>query len=246
MKKRFITALPVFNEVTTVNEVLDEVLKHSPDVLVVDDGSTDGTAELLQQRNDIILVQHEQNQGYGAALNTAFQYAIEHEYSILVTVDCDGQHEPQRIMQFVETCEDSQVDIVSGSRYFKKFDADSEAPEQRRKINQTITAVINEHLGFGITDAFCGFKAYRVAALRTLEITEKGYAMPLELWVQAACKELDVIEVAVPLIYLDESRSFGGDLDDGATRLNYYYEVLNRSFAALPSNCEKLQNERVG
>ncbi len=246
MKKRFITALPVFNEVTTVNEVLDEVLKHSPDVLVVDDGSTDGTAELLQQRDDIILVQHEQNQGYGAALNTAFQYAIEHEYSILVTVDCDGQHEPQRIMQFVETCEDSQVDIVSGSRYFKKFDADSEAPEQRRKINQTITAVINEHLGFGITDAFCGFKAYRVAALRTLEITEKGYAMPLELWVQAACKELDVIEVAVPLIYLDESRSFGGDLDDGATRLNYYYEVLNRSFAALPSNCEKLQNERVG
>ena len=149
-------------------------------------------------------------------------------------------------MQFVETCEDLQVDIVSGSRYFKKFDADSEAPEQRRKINQTITAVINEHLGFGITDAFCGFKAYRVAALRTLEITEKGYAMPLELWVQAACKELDVIEVAVPLIYLDESRSFGGDLDDGATRLNYYYEVLNRSFAALPSNCEKLQNERVG
>ena len=246
MKKRFITALPVFNEVTTVNEVLDEVLKHSPDVLVVDDGSTDGTVELLQQRDDIILVQHEQNQGYGAALNTAFQYAIEHEYSILVTVDCDGQHEPQRIMQFVETCEDSQVDIVSGSRYFKKFDADSEAPEQRRKINQTITAVINEHLGFGITDAFCGFKAYRVAALRTLEITEKGYAMPLELWVQAACKELDVIEVAVPLIYLDESRSFGGDLDDGATRLNYYYEVLNRSFAALPSNCEKLQNERVG
>lgn len=246
MKKRFITALPVFNEVTTVNEVLNEVLKHSPDVLVVDDGSTDGTAELLQQRDDIILVQHEQNQGYGAALNTAFQYAIEHEYSILVTVDCDGQHEPQRIMQFVETCEDSQVDIVSGSRYFKKFDADSEAPEQRRKINQTITAVINEHLGFGITDAFCGFKAYRVAALRTLEITEKGYAMPLELWVQAACKELDVIEVAVPLIYLDESRSFGGDLDDGATRLNYYYEVLNRSFAALPSNCEKLQNERVG
>ena len=97
MKKRFITALPVFNEVTTVNEVLNEVLKHSPDVLVVDDGSTDGTAELLQQRNDIILVQHEQNQGYGAALNTAFQYAIEHEYSILVTVDCDGQHEPQRI-----------------------------------------------------------------------------------------------------------------------------------------------------
>ena len=246
MEKRFITALPVFNEVTTVNEVLDEVLKHSPNVLVVDDGSTDGTAELLKQRDDIILVQHEQNKGYGGALITAFTYAIENGYQILVTVDCDGQHEPQRIMQFVEKCESANADIVSGSRYLEKFENDSDAPAQRREINQAITAVINEHLDFGITDAFCGFKAYRASALQRLEITETGYAMPLELWVQAACKKLSVIEVAVPLIYLDETRSFGGDLDDGSTRLKYYHEVLTRSFLALPSRCEKLQSEWVG
>lgn len=246
MEKRFITALPVFNEVTTVNEVLDEVLKHSPNVLVVDDGSTDGTAELLKQRDDIILVQHEQNKGYGGALITAFTYAIENGYQILVTVDCDGQHEPQRILQFVEKCESANADIVSGSRYLEKFENDSDAPPQRREINQAITAVINEHLDFGITDAFCGFKAYRASALQRLEITETGYAMPLELWVQAACKKLSVIEVAVPLIYLDETRSFGGDLDDGKTRLQYYHEVLTRSFLALPSRCEKLQSEWVG
>ena len=246
MEKRFITALPVFNEVTTVNEVLDEVLKYSAQILVVDDGSTDGTAELLKQRDDIILLQHEENKGYGGALRSAFTYAIENGYQILVTVDCDGQHEPQRIMQFVETCEAKNADIVSGSRYLKKFENDSEAPAQRRKINQTVTALINEHLDFGITDAFCGFKAYRIEALRRLEITETGYAMPLELWVQAACKKLSVIEVAVPLIYLDESRSFGGDLDDGTTRLNYYREVLTRSFSALPTRCEKLQSEWVG
>ena len=246
MNNKFITALPVYDESKSVNEVLDEVVKYSSDVLVVDDGSTDGTAELLAERNDIFLVQHEQNRGYGAALNSAFDYAIRNDYEILVTVDCDGQHEPQRINQFVSTCESAKVDIVSGSRYLKVFESESSAPVQRRKINQTITAVINERLGFGITDAFCGFKAYRVEALKKLEITESGYAMPLELWVQAACKKLSVIEVAVPLIYLDETRSFGGDLDDGATRLKYYYEVLNRSFAALPSNCEKLQSERVG
>lgn len=247
MIKNYVTALPVFNEANTVNEVLDEVVKHSPNVLVVDDGSTDGTADLLAQRDDIILLRHSKNQGYGAALRTAFQFAIENQFEVLVTVDCDGQHEPQRINQFVTACENTCVDIVSGSRYLKSFEQDSEAPIQRRKINQTVTAFINDRLGFGITDAFCGFKAYRVESLKKLDITETGYAMPLELWVQAACKKLSVIEVAVPLIYLDETRSFGGELDDGTTRLNYYYEVLDRSLARLPTHCDNLrQGERVG
>jgi dolichol-phosphate mannosyltransferase len=244
MTKKSLTALPVFNEVHSVDEVLDEVTKHSEYVLVIDDGSTDGTAERLAKRDDIILLQHDENRGYGSALVSAFNYAIENDFEILVTVDCDGQHEPQRIKQFVTTCRNTGADIVSGSRYLKAFDNDSPAPEQRRKINLTITAFINEKLGFGITDAFCGFKAYRVEALKQLEITESGYAMPLELWVQASCKKLSVIEVAVPLIYLDESRSFGGELDDGSVRLNYYYEVLNRSFEALPSDCEKLRMAR--
>ncbi len=70
--------------------------------------------------------------------------------------------------------------------------------------------------------------------------------MPLELWVQAACNKLSVVEVAVPLIYLDESRSFGGQLDEPEIRLKYYYEVLNRAFAALPADCKELRGERVG
>ena len=70
--------------------------------------------------------------------------------------------------------------------------------------------------------------------------------MPLELWVQAACHNLSVVEVAVPLIYLDESRSFGGKLDDAEIRIAYYHEVLNRSFAALPDECPKLAGDRVG
>ncbi len=73
-----------------------------------------------------------------------------------------------------------------------------------------------------------------------------GYAMPLELWVQAACHELSVVEVAVPRIYLDENRSFGDSLDDPATRLNYYYDVMNRAFASLPSDCVRLKSMRVG
>ncbi len=223
---RFLTALPVYNEVNHVDEVLDEVVRHAGDVLVVDDGSNDGTSERLARRSDILVITHPQNRGYGAALTTAFDYAIAQGYDVLVTIDCDGQHEPQRIGQLAAACRN--VDIVSGSRYLD-IDPKGVAPADRRRINFTITRELNDEFGLQLTDAFCGFKAYRVAALQKLDLNEQGYAMPLELWVQAASAGLKIVEVAVPLIYLDEQRSFGGSLDDAQRRLAHYREVIERA-----------------
>lgn len=230
MSCRWLTALPVYNEVRFVDGVLDEVARYSPEILVVDDGSTDGTGELLAARHDIRLVTHEHNRGYGAALRSAFAFAIRHAYDVLVTIDCDGQHEPQRIPQFVKASR--RADLVSGSRYLRPFAGDSAPPAQRRRINQQITRELNGLLGLQLTDAFCGFKAYRVAALAQLHLEEDGYAMPLELWVQAVAAGWKIIEWPVPLVYLEEARSFGGDLDDAATRLAYYHAVLERSVLA--------------
>ena len=88
-KSNFLTALPVFNEAEYVDSVLDQVKRYSADVLVVDDGSTDGTSEILAKREDIQVVSHGENQGYGAALLSAFDYAIRNEFEILVSIDCD-------------------------------------------------------------------------------------------------------------------------------------------------------------
>lgn len=231
---RYLTALPVYNEAAHVDAVLDEVCQYAGDVLVVDDGSTDGTAKRLAARDDIFVVRHAENRGYGAALKTAFDYAIRFHYDVLVTIDCDGQHEPQRIAMLVDACRDA--DIVSGSRYLAASDAKSQAPPERRQINQWITREVNERLGLMLTDAFCGFKAYRVCALAKLSITDPGYAMPLELWVQAAHLGLRIVEVPVPLIYLDEKRSFGGSLDDGGKRMEYYHQVLDRAIDATRSS----------
>jgi len=236
---RFLTALPVYNEAGHVARVLDEVRRYSDQVLVVNDGSTDGTGELLLSQPGIHVVTHSVNRGYGAALRSAFEYATQEGYEFLVTIDCDGQHEPQRIPRFVAAC--GEVEMVSGSRYLKRYAGDSEPPAQRARINRLITQELNERLGLSLTDAFCGFKAYRVSALRQLSLTEDGYAMPLQLWVQAVCAGWRIIELPVPLIYLDEVRSFGGALDDGTTRLKYYRRVLDSSLAnERAEGCEPL------
>ncbi len=259
---RVLTALPVYNEANHVNGVLDEVLRYSEHVLVVNDGSTDGTTELLQQRHDVQVVNHVVNKGYGAGLRTAFEYAVQHGYDYLVTIDCDGQHQPRLIPEFVRvlageptlelpfTPADAHdcrpIDVVSGSRYLKAFAGDALPPVERRRINVQITEELNASLGFHLTDTFCGFKGYRVAALRRIVVEEPGYAMPLEFWVRAAHAGLRVEELPVPLIYLDEKRSFGGALDDAGKRLAYYHQIIDHTLARVtgtPLTLKELQHD---
>lgn len=230
MTPRILTALPVFNEQRHVANVLSEVLQHVSDVLVVDDGSTDGTPKILDQFPQVQVCRHQPNRGYGAALASAFRWAQQCGYDVLVTMDCDGQHQPRYIREIAELIDDeyAPADMVSGSRYLREFSGDSLAPPERRQINARITACLNEKLALRITDAFCGFKAYRVSALADLDITIPGYAMPLQLWVQAASLGWRITEFAVPRIYLEETRSFGGSLDDAAIRLAHYRSVLNQ------------------
>jgi dolichol-phosphate mannosyltransferase len=214
----------VYNEERHLQGVLREVRRYSPNILIVNDGSTDRTAELLSQEHDLNLITHPRNRGYGAALISAFAYAVEHGVEVLVTMDCDGQHEPARIPVLLEAIHDA--DIVSGSRYLRDFRQDTLPPQDRQRINQQITAELNARFGLNLTDAFCGFKAYRREALTRLHITETGWGMPLQLWVQAAYLGLRIKEVGVPRVYLDPNRAFGGVLDNAEERLAYYRRVI--------------------
>lgn len=227
MTSKFLTALPVYNEERHVAEVLERVRQYSPEILVINDGSKDGTARELAKFQDVRVVTHPTNSGYGAALKSAFAYAQQHGFDALVTIDCDGQHEPKLIPDLVAALTED-VDIVSGSRYLNVHKGDSVPPADRRHINYVITELLNQELGLMLTDAFCGFKAYRVSKLTHLDITDHGYAMPLQVWVQAVAAGLRIVEFPVPLVYLEEKRSFGGSLDIASFRLNHYRDVLNR------------------
>ncbi len=226
MSEDHLLAIPVYNEEQYVIRVIQEARRFSRHILVVDDGSTDRTPELLRCEGSVRVLTHSRNLGYGKSLADAFAYARQEGYPWLITMDCDEQHEPTFIPKFVEAMGRDDADIISGTRYPDGFDVDGSAPADRRRINRHITDVLNRMLGLKLTDAFCGFKAYRVSALSSVNVTVPGYAMPMQFWVQVARAGLYVRELPVRLIYKDPTRHFGGPLDDPGARLRHYLEVL--------------------
>src|SRR3954468_15420082 len=141
---RLLIAIPVYNERKYLSGVLDRVKSFHPDILVIDDGSSDGTQDILAARKDIQLITHSPNQGYGQSLIDAFNYADSHGYEWVITMDCDEQHEPEMIPQFVRYMRQDQWDIISGSRYLNPGKDDDLPPGDRRTINATITALVND------------------------------------------------------------------------------------------------------
>jgi dolichol-phosphate mannosyltransferase len=153
-------------------------------------------------------------------------------YEWLITMDCDEQHEPAHLPEFLAAAAMDSGDVISGSRYLQTLPGNGKPPAERRRINAYVTGLINERLGLQLTDAFCGFKAYRVSALAGLRLTESGYAFPMQFWAEAAGNGLRVTELPVRLVYPDANRNFGGDIDDPQIRLRYYLRVLDAAMKA--------------
>jgi len=231
-RSRILLGIPVFNEERYLPTVLARVRRFARDILVVDDGSTDRTPALLAE-HPVDVVRHRENRGYGRSMRDMLRAAALDDYDWLVVMDCDEQHEPEAIPDFVRAIEEADsgphpADIVSGSRYLVETSGADTPPADRRSINAEITAELNRRLGWRLTDAFCGFKAYRISACRRLRLDVDGYDFPMQFWVQAAAKGLAVREIPVKLIYNDPSRSFGGPLDEARTRRRIYQATLAR------------------
>jgi dolichol-phosphate mannosyltransferase len=105
---------------------------------------------------------------------------------------------------------------------------------------------LNERLGLNLTDAFCGFKAYRVGSLKKLKLDVDGYAFPMQFWIQAVAAGLRIREIPVKLIYNDLKRSFGGPLDDPSVRLNHYRCVLHRELRRMADKLPCRANPSCG
>lgn len=229
--------VPIYNEVPTIRKMLehlDSIKKKDEELLIVDDGSRDGSSEIISQFNSLKKITHRKNFGYGKSLIDGFDFAIEGGYDLVITLDCDFQHRPELIPVFKEKIK--QVDILSGSRY--KHGVTNGAPQDRVRINGEITKLINKNTSLNITDAFCGFKAYKVESLEKLELSEWGYGMPVQMWVQVDVNDLEIKEYPVEAIYCNEERNFKGQFRNPKERLSYYKKVFNNEISKL-----KEQNE---
>lgn len=240
--KGTLIAIPVYNEAGYVDDILTAVSQYSGNILVINDGSDDGTDELLKKNTFIKVVTHKSNEGYGQSLMDAFTFAKASAYDWVITMDCDYQHQPSCLPRFFNEIQKDDSDIISGSRYLDIASQKTvKPPAERMAINKEITKVLNQTLGLELTDSFCGFKAYRVKSLQELKLRETGYGLPLELWIQAAAENLRIREIAVPLIYHDPKRNFAGLLEVPRYRMQYYRDVINQALAQYGyQNTEKL------
>lgn len=224
-------AIPSYNEAGNLSRVIDRVVEFADQILVVDDGSTDHTVELLSDRPQVRFIRHDTNKGYGQSLIDAFAYADTHHFEWVITMDADGQHEASDIPDFIELIRGDQYDLISGSRYIAHHAGNDLPPPERRDINLRITRIINRELGSELktplTDAFCGFKAHRTSSMMKLALSETGYAFPLQFWPRVAEHGLRMTELPVRRIYNDLNRTFGNGLDVARKRFEHYLEILN-------------------
>lgn len=227
--EKTLIAVPVYNEEECLDTVIGRIKEFATNILIINDGSTDKTAEMLKSHKDISVIQHKNNSGYGRSLIDALQYAKNNNLEWLITMDCDLQHEPETLPLFYKTIEKGKYDIISGSRYLDPANRHGVCPPKSRvSINKEITYQLKKTLGLEITDSFCGFKAYRIGFMNKMKLTIDGYAFPLQVWVQSARLAVRLTEIPVKMIYSDTFRSFGKLLDNPEARLNYYIETLNQ------------------
>jgi glycosyltransferase involved in cell wall biosynthesis len=193
-----VAGIPACNEETTIAKVVVGALRHADKVLVVDDGSSDATAEIAEKLGAIVL-RHERNFGKGEALRTIFDWARRNRVRALVTLDADGQHLPQEIPTVLAPILEGSADVSIGSRFVKR--GSSEMSRHRRIGTKAIGGVVRSISGSPVKDTESGFRAYSRRALRALIPTEMGMGVDSELLMRASEKGLAIVEVPIGVAY---------------------------------------------
>lgn len=193
--KRILICIPAFNEEENIAEVIIKSKAYSPEVIVYDDGSTDKTAEIAE-KNGAIVIRNSRNRGYGRALNTLFQHAIAVKADVVITIDSDGQHDPEHIPLLLQPIIENRADIVIGSRFLTTDDK-LNVPKYRSFGIKTITRFTQAACFDRITDATSGFRAYSINSLSKLHLVENGMAISTEILLKASDCNLRILEVPI-------------------------------------------------
>lgn len=193
---KIIAAIPAYNEKRHIGEIVAKTLQYVDQVIVVDDGSEDGTGERAR-RAGAQVVTHDKNSGKGVAINTAFNFAREINPGAMVLLDADGQHSPEEIPNLLDPVLNNQADMVVGSRFLKS----NQIPKYRMLGQTVLNITTNLGSGIKLTDTQSGFRSFSRKAIERMVFNETGFAVESEMQFRANRCGLKVAEVPINTNY---------------------------------------------
>ena len=196
---RVIAIIPAYNEERVIGSMILKTLPMVDEILVIDDGSTDLTADIAV-RAGATVIRHGVNQGKGVALRTGFRHARERHPDAVVTLDGDGQHAPNEIPAVVRPVIEQRADIVVGSRYLEPT---SDVPLARVWGHRFFNFVTNRSTGVNVTDSQSGFRAFSARALESFNFTSNSFSVESEMQFLARERGLRLVEVPIVIRYDD-------------------------------------------
>jgi glycosyltransferase involved in cell wall biosynthesis len=192
--------IPAFCEEKKINNVVREVLNYIKNVIVVDDGSKDRTAEEANNAGAIV-VKHSANLGKGMALITGFKWALEKKYGFIITMDADGQHSPADLKNFLETYQQLKCDVIIGNR----MNNPQGMPLVRKLTNHFMSWYLSRLMGQIVPDTQNGYRLYSAKVLPIIaESQSSRFAAESEVLLKLAVRGIRIESVPVTVIYSDE------------------------------------------
>ncbi len=190
-------AVPVYNNPATLRDVVEHCLVQTPNVVVVDDGSTNGDAADLLAGIPVTILRHARNKGKGAALLTALHYISAQQGNWMVTIDADGQHDPADLPRFFPAMHNHPDSIIIGARDF----ATPNVPASSRFGRSFSNFWVQLETGIHVEDTQSGFRAYPVALIKKLPLRGTYYDFEIEVLVRAAWAGLKLRSVPISVWY---------------------------------------------
>jgi glycosyltransferase involved in cell wall biosynthesis len=195
-----IVAIPAFNEEVAIGSVVLRSKKYADEVIVIDDGSADNTAEVAALAGAKV-IKHEKNGGYGAAIGTCFRTAKQINADIMIIIDADGQHSPDDIPKLVDQMLATKADIVIGSRFVNGNEANQKIPAYRKIGMKVLDSATTAGSGLKVSDTQSGFRAYSRNAVQKIHIDDGGMGAGSEILIKAAENNLRITEVPIKVRY---------------------------------------------
>jgi glycosyltransferase involved in cell wall biosynthesis len=190
---------PAYREVGRIGAVVRGIRRFAEHVVVIDDGSADGTAEDARAAGAHVIV-HEANRGKGAALQTGFAYARRAGYVCVITLDADGQHDPAHIPDFLRAYRESGCPVIVGNR----MDDPRGMPFVRRQTNRVMSALLSRRMGQRVPDTQSGYRLYRIDVLPYVYPRSGGFAAESEVLLRLAAAGYRIGAVPIRAIYGNE------------------------------------------